>query len=549
MADVSCFVFLNRLKLASAFFFLFFYKNAFGQDTKFTLQVINERTKQPIEYAAITYHKQYKVTDANGQADFIYNVKNVDTIFVSIIGYYSSKIPIINYQTLFQIQLTEYSLNIADVTISGFNKETVFNYVKDAIQLSKTKIKPFAADITTISTDTSNIEQLEIIEVVSGSYNINIKNGSYDNPILVNGTLVLKKENLFQNYMSVGNTKLLIQSNILNNYSPFFYNPFIFGYKTQKDFIKIDYKIYNDSILIIQFKHNKVDGQILYNIRSKYIESCRYIWTYNQNLPIEPLQTNSVLGDKMQIESLQNFRDGKLLTHYLKLIYNYNDKPIKTYSHLTRIADTLLFNSIGIPEFNNDYIDILALPTLMPKYEMDADILGKVRDEILQQNIQIEELILTNKIAKSEIENITRLGYYNNDFLLNWALIPDCKVENFDTKIAIQIAVIKDGYTYLTIPFLDYENTIYCYDRSERGATYIILCMIIGLKYSKKLSDGLSPNSTAKEIYRLHKIITKEMNKELWKLKFETNGGTYEGNLEKWKMKLESYLPNIEIKE
>ncbi len=520
---------------------IFFTTPLFAQQN-IILTLKDSKTKKAIEFASITFQKQYYLTDIYGQAKlkFINNTSN-DTIYITTIGYKSIKYPQNNFTSSLEVLMEEMNFNFnKDVIVSGYKKEVLFNFIRDGILKSKKVLKPFSAQIVTLTYGESNIYPIELI---NGIYNIKNTKAGLNTTEMYVGNLTMKNENLFQNYMSIGNTKLLLSSNLLGIPNIYFYNPFVKSFKSQADLLDLDFQNLGNNRINIKLKHPNVSGEVNYNLISGLIESCNLRWKYYKNLPIVPLSKPVNLSDSMSIESNQYFVDGKVFAHHLKLNYTYDSEKIETHTYLTYQSDTLNELPLNSLEFNNDYLDILSKPeNIYEDFNINGS-LGEILSDQLDKNIELESLIEGKSINKAEIEKITGIAYLNSNWSLNWNLIPECKTNNYDTKIAINLFAQKTQNHYKTGVYIDYFSTNYCYERNESGSIYITLAMLVGEKYRIELDSLLNNQNSNKNPQLIYNNLVKRMNSELWRLKFETNGGSNFESVEKWKNELIKYSP------
>ncbi len=505
------------------------------------LTLKDSKTKKPIEYASITFQKQYYLSDIYGQSRINYAKNNEnDTIYVTIIGYKTVKHPVNQFKSNLELLIEESNFEFKDVIIAGYKKEVLFNFIRDGILKAKKAMKPFSAQIVTLTFGENNLYPIEFL---NGLYNVQNTKSGLNNTEIYLGNLTMKNENLFQNYMSIGNTKLLLSSNLLGIPSIYFHNPFALSYKSQADVLNLDFKNLGSNKLNIKFKHPKVEGEIIYNLISGFVESCNMEWKYFKNLPIVPLSNSGYLSDSMIIKSKQYFVDGKLLAQNLRLNYHYNSEKIQTQTYLTFISDTLNDLPLNSLEFNNDYLDILSKPDNLIENQSLNSSLGEILSDQLSKNIELESLIEGQQIDKVQIEKITGIAYFNSNWRLNWELIPDCKTNYKETKISINLFAQKVKNRYKTATYIDYLSTIYCNERNESASIYLTLALLVGEKYRLELDKQLNSNEQGKNSQLIYNNVIKKMNSELWRLKFETNGGNNFEEVEKWKKQLIEYSP------
>jgi len=505
------------------------------------LSLKDSKTKKPIEYASVTFQKQFYLTDIYGQTKLKYVKSNEnDTIYITIIGYKTIKYPLNQFLSNLELLMEETNFELKDVVVSGYKKEVLFNFIKNGILKAKKGLKPFSGQIVTLTYGENNLYPIEFL---NGVYNIQNTKAGLNTTEIYLGNLTMKNENLFQNYMSIGNTKLLLSSNLLGIPNIYFHNPFTLSYKSQADVLNLDFKNLGSNKLNIKFKHPKVGGEVIYNLTSGFVESCNMEWKYYKNLPIVPLTNTVYLSDSMTIQSRQYFVDGKIFAQQLKLNYAYNSEKIQTHTYLTFHSDTLKDLPLNSLEFNNDYLDILSKPDNLIENQSLNSSLGEILSEQLSENIELEALIEGKSIDKSQIEKLTGIAYFNSNWNLNWELIPDCKTNYKESKISINLFAQKVESHYKTATYIDYLSTNYCNERNESASIYITLALLVGEKYRFELDKQLNSNANAKSSQLIYNNVVKKMNSELWRLKFETNAGNNFEEVEKWKKQLIEYSP------
>lgn len=542
--------FISKLKTVYkviAMFILFTFlivNNSIGQTINFT--IIDSVSKEPLAFASVTYKKQNYLSDHLGKVKLqLIDILDKDTVYITYIGYSTKKISVFLLTNNSTVRLLPNDYQIEDVTIHGFKKDKLFEWVKNGILSIRKNTKPFVARISTFS---YNYVTHEPLEYLNGNYNILTNQTNISGTELIEGGIIFSKDNLYSNYMSVGNTKLLASSNISGMNNGYFFNPFLTNFKSINSKMTLDYHLLDDQNMLIYFKHPLVNGSIQFDRASMSIISMKYNWTYYKNLPIQTLSTQAKLSDTITIECTHYFENNKFKSQHLVMHYQYNITPIITHSYMTSLSEGNKNISIGGIGFNNDYMDILANP-----YFTNYSFLANQSDEFIElisNALNTLNLIEGKDVDRKQIEEITGISYFDPDWLLNWALFPECNIEKgTDTylKLGLLISndISNDNKSKVKL-YLDYFASTYCYEKNENGANYILMVMLIGEKYRRKLESNIqqftNPTSHNKHI-SVHKQALKEMNAEIWKMKFETNGGYNTDEVIKWQKKLIEFYP------
>jgi hypothetical protein len=542
--------FISKLKTVYkviAMFILFTFlivNNSIGQTINFT--IIDSVSKEPLAFASVTYKKQNYLSDHLGKVKLqLIDILDKDTVYITYIGYSTKKISVFLLTNNSTVRLLPNDYQIEDVTIRGFKKDKLFEWVKNGILSIRKNTKPFVARISTFSYNNVTYEPLEYLD---GNYNIITNQTNISGTELIEGGIIFNKDNLYSNYMSVGNTKLLVSSNISGMNNGYFFNPFLTNFKSINSKMKLDYKLLDDQNMLIYFKHPLVNGSIQFDRASMSIISMKYNWTYYKNLPIQTLSTQAKLSDTITIECTHYFENNKFKSQHLVMHYQYNISPIITHSYMTSLSEGNKNISIGGIGFNNDYMDILANP-----YFTNYSFLANQSDEFIElisNALNTLNLIEGKDVDRKQIEEITGISYFDPNWLLNWALFTECNIEKgTDTYLKLGLLISNDtsndnkGKVKL---YLDYFASTYCYEKNENGANYILMAMLIGEKYRRKLDSHIQQytNSTSyNKLISVHKQALKEMNAEIWKMKFETNGGYNSDEVLKWHKMLVEFYP------
>lgn len=523
---------------------LFITKYSVAQTINFS--VIDSVSKEPLAFASVTYKKQNYLSDHLGKVKLqLIDIFDKDTVYITYIGYSIKKISLHLLTNNTTVSLSPNDYQIEDVTISGYNKETLFQWVKNGILSIRKNTKPIVARISTFTYNDLTNEPLEYLD---GIYNLLASQTSFVSTELLKGGIVFKKDNLYSNYMSVGNTRLLVSSNISGVNDGYFFNPFLQNYKTIKTALQLDYKVIDQNTILIYFNHPIVSGTIMFDKANMSIITSNYKWTYNQNLPIRTLTSQAKLSDTMNIVCTHYFDNNKLKSQYLVMQYHYNSSPIVTHSYLTYVSDGNHHSPIGGIDYNNDYLDILTSPAI-ETYQL----LSSQSDDFIQlinNEMNLNQLIEGKDVDRNQIEELTGLSYFSADWLLNWGLFPECnEIKGTDSNIKLGLIFSNDtsSDTFKKVKlYLDYFGSTYCYEKNENGATYVLMVLLIGEKYRKKLESQLHQMSNVlayNNLIKIHSQAIKEMNAEIWRMKFETNGGYKSDQVTKWQKMLVEYFP------
>lgn len=509
------------------------------------INITDSITNEPISYASVSIGKNAKLTDDFGQT--VIQVENTllpDTLYISMIGYYPTKLVVTKLIIKYNIKLTPKNFQLNEVSITGYSDKDLVNKLIKSFKNTSLKNKSFAANLNTYTTKNIN----EPIERLSGSYNFKFAGNKLNDIELKYGNIIFPNEELNNNFLSIGITKLYT---LVNPFGVKSANQFAAPYTLPSNKFLENYKLSYDRIdgstLKINFKSKNglTIGYAVIHTNTLELLEVNMIWQFVSNYPLVSINQDATISDTMTISTNTYYQNAKFTNQLLRLNFIYNGIPIKTRS-IASFADSTLHNTpINNIEFNNDYLNILSRPSLdkiTRDYDDNLNNLGKL-DSIFNIGIEEETLINAVNLNPELITELTNISFYEDDWRLNWGKVGKSNSANaFDTKIATHIYAdrinVKDTVIYIIEPLLDYANTYFDYERDAKAAIYIsnyfYLTKIQANELHKELKAAQLNTNDYLEFVNLVKKHDSILKKRLWKYKLETNGGNNELETSKW---------------
>lgn len=506
------------------------------------IRVSDIKTNKPIDYASITTLQKSYLTNDFGEA-FISNLSKYDTIYISCIGYISQKIPVITLNEVIQIKLSQKSIDLNEVKVFAFTDTKLAELMLEAFKNTQKKVNSFSGEIKTYSIK----QHTEPVEYIEGFYNVTCKGNMIDNITLKTGNVLFPKEDLENNFLSVGTTKLIKMTNPYSQSSIYFEFP----YKLSTSKILNTYTLkqlnqFNEQLQIEYIsKNSKSTGTVIIDLHKKEIIEFRNNWIFTTNYPLVSINYNAKITDTLTVSSTIKFNKN-FSYQRVSSNFTYNNKHISTTSILTFIDSTLFSTPFNYQIFNNDYSDILSIPRMDNKatntlFEMNSKSnMQRLFANAIDENLLVDK----NNVSPEFILELTGLSFYDESWNLNWSKLPAAKTEQqlntqISTFIYADIIPIRDSFILIVEPVFDYFNSTYNYDRNESNAIFISNFMYLTKIEADKLKSillnelqqGIISNSRFLELCKLHE---KNLKKQLFKYKLETNGGNNITAMEKW---------------
>jgi hypothetical protein len=513
--------------------------------TKVTINVLDSLSKEPLAYASIFIGKKSALTDDFGSVALSLSAESLpDTLFISMVGYNSAKVLILNQSKDYNIKLIRKEFQLNEVSITGYTNKDLIN--KFLLSYKNTALinKSFAAYVNTYTTKNIN----EPIENIKGYYNFNYAAGKLNSIELKGGEVIFPNEEFNKNFLSIGISKLYILLNPYGTYSTVhFVAPYRMPYKKLIETYTFSYNKLENNILKINFlsKNALVQGYTVIDLKNMTLIEVFTTWKFTRDYPLISINKNVSISDTMTISSNTFYHNSKFRNQLLLFDFVYNGEKMKTRSISSYLDSSLHSIPINYIEYNNDYLNILSRPN-QSKYSTNiySTTIGSGKlDSIF--NIGVEDASLVNALTLNNdmLTDLTGISFYKDDWRLNWANIGNgLPGKKLDTRIATLIYVdkvkINDTIKYIVEPIFDYAGTTYDYERDSKAASYISNYFHLTKIQSNHLLNELTQsqiswndNEKFISVIRTHEKLLK---KRLWKYKFETNGGNNDYEMSLW---------------
>jgi hypothetical protein len=96
--------------------------------TKVTINVLDSLSKEPLAYASIFIGKKSALTDDFGSVALSLSAESLpDTLFISMVGYNSAKVLILNQSKDYNIKLIRKEFQLNEVSITGYTNKDLIN--------------------------------------------------------------------------------------------------------------------------------------------------------------------------------------------------------------------------------------------------------------------------------------------------------------------------------------------------------------------------------------------------------------------------------------
>lgn len=510
------------------------------------LVVKDKNTLKPISFASLIINNRLFQTDENGE--FVYAPKcEVDTIIVKYIGYARQLIYSKNTEKLVVIFLEEQKNQLKEILIESYKEEKLATIVIQAYNkaLLQNKSSQIFLKSYTLTKDSTPVEYIK------SYYNITFEKGKISDLKLKFGQIIFPYEKLEDNFLSYGNSQIIRKSNPFN-YSkdtqfvgPFYYS----NSKKLLSKFRLSYKRIDDSLILINClnKISNYQTNVLINKWNLSIEEILSLWNYTDYYPIISLNNRKLITDTMKIVSKLYFQNNCFQWQNLSLNFKYGDEIINSYSTLQVMNEPVFHEPNNDIDFHNDYFNIIS----KPKYPESitkllftfSDTLGATNKLFYNEFID-KNLVNSSKFDERLFEDFTKTCIPKGDFYLNWNRINEksnpsnTANSTLKTYIFSDFICHQDSIVYNIVPYIDYGQSNFNYEKTPTAEHYLnnfyYLTKIYADSLYKTLQAKFISCPSNDEFDKISSFFDNQLEKTLWKYKFETNAGENKEAMMKW---------------